>query len=497
MTTNPIKILVTGATGYIGGRTVSRLISEGYQVRVFVRDPSRLQGRPWVSQVEIVAGDILKPDSLPAAMQGIDVAYYLIHSMSHGEDFNERDIAAARNFSLAAEKAGVQRIIYLGGLGDPQSDLSEHLRSRQQTGDTLRQGNVPVTEFRAAIIVGSGSLSFEMIRYLIERVPVMVTPRWVSTRVQPIGIRNVLDYLVGALKQPEIFGKIIEIGGADILTYGEMMLGYSRVRGLKRFLLPVPILSPRLSSYWVHLVTPLPASIARPLIDGLRNEVIVRNNLAQELFPDIHPMSYEEAVKLALMRLRAGEVETSWSDALITSQGDVPPVILTNQQGMILEIRNTLVDAPASAIYQTFSRLGGDQGWPYLNWTWQLRGWVDRFVGGVGMRRGRRDPIEVRVGDALDFWRVEAVDPDHLLRLRAEMKVPGQAWLQFEVHPQPNEKVMLTQTAFFAPKGLWGLIYWYVLYPLHSIIFSGLIRKIAEGAQNGQLQPDKLPAITP
>jgi uncharacterized protein YbjT (DUF2867 family)/uncharacterized protein YndB with AHSA1/START domain len=442
--------------------------------------PARLQGRPWVNQVEAVRGDMLEAATLPAALETVDVAYYLVHSMGSGHDFHARDARAARAFAHTAAAAGVQRLVYLGALGDPASALSEHLRSRQETGDALREAGVPVTEFRAAVIVGAGSLSFEMIRYLTERVPLMICPSWVYTRIQPIAIRNVLDYLVGALDVPDSAGRTIEIGGSDVITYGEMMTGYARLRGLRRALLAVPVLTPRLSSYWVHLVTPIPASIARPLIEGLRNEVVVRDRgTADTLFPDIHPMGYDEAVTAALSRLDAGTVETAWTDALASSQGDVAPVVLTTQDGMVIEHRQVVVDDSPARVFRAFTTLGGRTGWLYLNWTWQVRGALDRLAGGVGMRRGRRHPYDVRVGDALDFWRVEAVEPDSLLRLRAEMKVPGRAWLQFQVRTQEGGRTLLSQTAFFAPRGLWGLLYWYALYPVHQLIFSGMIRRLA------------------
>ena len=299
----------------------------------------------------------------------------------------------------------------------------------------LRETGVPVTEFRAPVIVGSGSLSFEIIRYLTERLPVMICPRWLYTRAQPIAIRNVLDYLVAALDTPASAGRIIEIGGADVLTYGDLLRGYAKARGLRRWLVPVPVLTPRLSSYWVHLVTPIPAAIARPLIQGLRNDVIVRDDIARRLFPQIKPLDYATAVRLALANLETGHVETAWSDALSSSQGDTGPVVLTTQEGMILERRQRLVRARGPAVYQVFSRLGGATGWLCMDWAWRVRGFIDRLLGGVGLRRGRRDPQEVRVGDAVDFWRVEAVEPDRLLRLRAEMKVPGRAWLEFRVEP--------------------------------------------------------------
>ncbi len=484
--TNRPLVLVTGATGYIGGRLVPRLLELGYRVRCLVRDPVRLEGRPWQSDVEIVAGDMLQPDTLVPAMQGVSAAYYLVHSLAGGSDFHERDLIAARNFAAAAQETGLQRIIFLGGLAEEAPSLSEHLRSRQQTGDSLRSTGIPVTEFRAGVIVGSGSLSFEMIRYLTERVPVMICPRWVYTRTQPIGIREVLEYLATALAVPESSGHIIEIGGADVVTYGEMMTIYAKVRGLKRWMVSVPVLTPRLSSYWVNLVTPIPAAIARPLIEGLRNESIVHDTSAQQLFPHIQPAGYRTTVERAIARLEASNVETAWSDALITSQGDVPPVTLTTREGMIVEHRQRVIQASGADIYRIFIGIGGKRGWFYMNWAWAIRGFMDQMIGGVGLRRGRRDSNELRVGDALDFWRVEAVEPGRLLRLRAEMKVPGKAWLQFEVNAhgegEEPEQTRLSQTAFFAPKGLLGWLYWYVLYPFHALIFSGLIDQIAKRA---------------
>jgi uncharacterized protein YbjT (DUF2867 family) len=477
---NSKLILVTGATGYVGGRLVPRLLAAGYRVRCLARDPARLQGRAWLKQVELAPGDLLLPDSLVAAMHNVQVVYYLVHSLGGGSDFPERDLQAARNCAQAAQRAGVERIVYLGGLGDPKADLSPHLRSRQETGAALRAAGVPVTEFRAAVIVGSGSVSFEMIRYLTERLPVMICPKWVYTRIQPIAIRNVLDYLVAALACPESAGRVLEIGGQDILTYAQMMTGYARVRGLKRRLLAVPVLTPRLSSYWVHLITPIPANIARPLIKGLGNEVIVRDAAALQLFPAIQRLDYETAVRLALAKMDTRDVETAWSDALTSSQGDLTPVTLISSDGMIIERRQRKVPAPADAVYRSFARLGGARGWLYMDWAWQLRGLVDRFCGGVGMRRGRRHPEDLRVGDTLDFWRVEMVEPGRLIRLRAEMRVPGRAWLEFEARPESEGQTLLLQTAYFEPKGLLGLLYWYALYAVHSLIFSGLIRTIAQ-----------------
>jgi uncharacterized protein YbjT (DUF2867 family) len=487
-------ILVTGATGYIGGRLVPRLLEAGYRVRCLVRDARRLQGRPWSEKVEVVEGDATRPETLPPAMAGVWAAYYFIHSLSDTANYQERDIAVARSFSQAAKAAGVERIVYLGGLGDPAAHLSVHLRSRQETGAALAEGGVPVTEFRAAIIVGSGSLSFEMIRHLTERLPVMVCPRWVFTRIQPIAIRDVLSYLVSALRMPESAGRVIEIGGADVVSYGDMMKGYARVRGLRRLLIPVPVLTPHLSAHWVNWMTPVNAGIVYPLIEGLRNEVVVRDDTARRLFPEIEPIGYDAAVRKALASLEAGQVETSWADGLTSSCGDVGPVELTSDEGMYIERRQHVVAAPAGDVYAIFSGLGGNRGWLYANWLWRLRGIVDRLVGGPGFRRGRRHPDEVRVGDALDFWRVEAVEPGRLLRLRAEMKLPGKAWLQFEALPRGDGQTLLTQTAYLAPKGLSGLAYWYGLYPFHKSIFGNMIRAIGERAEDRARPRVSLPA---
>jgi uncharacterized protein YbjT (DUF2867 family) len=475
-------ILVTGATGYIGGRLVPHLLGAGYRVRCLVRDSSRLQGRSWLENVDVRAGDVLRSETLSQALMGVTTAYYLVHSLAAGSNFTERDLTAARNFAAASRAAGVERIIYLGGLGEQEDMLSEHLRSRQQTGEALRSAGVPVTEFRAAVIIGSGSISFEMIRYLTERLPVMICPKWVYTRIQPIAVADVLEYLVAALKSTESIGRIIEIGGADVVTYSDMMLGYARLRGLKRIMVAVPVLTPRLSSYWVHFVTPVSAPVARPLIEGLRNEVIVRDDAARRLFPHIRPIDYLTSVKLALETVESGIVETSWSDALSTTQGDNPPVLLTEREGMIMERREKTLPASHQAVYGLFAGLGGKKGWLYMDWMWELRGLIDRLAGGAGMQRGRRDPIDLRTGDALDFWRVEDVIPGRLVRLRAEMKMPGKAWLQFEVKPREGGMSVFSLTAFFAPKGLAGLLYWYLLYPFHTMIFSGLCKKIAQQA---------------
>jgi uncharacterized protein YbjT (DUF2867 family)/uncharacterized protein YndB with AHSA1/START domain len=479
--------LVTGVTGYVGGRLVPWLLERGYRIRALTRDRDRLQGRGWISEVEVVEADVLKPETLSQAMENVDVAYYLIHSMSgtKNEGFHERDMRAARNFGKSADEHGLDRIIYLGGLGNPDDDLSQHLRSRQKTGDCLRESGVPVTEFRAAIVVGSGSKSFEMMRYLADRLPVMICPQWVYSKVQPIAIRNVLQYLVKTLEKPETKDEIIQIGGKSVITYAEMMQTYARINNLTRFLIPVPVLSPRLSSHWVHWVTPVPASLAQPLIDGLKNDVVVYDESAKDFFPDIELFTYEKAVRLALDKITDHrEVETTWSDALLSSKGDEKPVELETKEGLNIERRIRHVDDPPEMVFRAFTSLGGEKGWLTYEWAWKLRGILDRMVGGVGFRRGRRDPGQLRVGDALDFWRVEAIRENRLLRLRAEMKVPGRAWLEFQSIPDEQGGTKLIQTAYFAPKGLPGLLYWYVLYPLHGFIFSSMIDHVVKEAES-------------
>ena len=478
------KVLVTGATGYVGGRLVSRLLAAGYDVRCMARDASRLEGRAWEG-VEIIQGDLLEPDTLPAALEGVEVAYYLVHSMAAGEAmFAERDRAAARNFARAARKANVGRIIYLGGLGSDRSKLSHHLRSRQEIGEILRDGQVPVTEFRAAIIVGSGSMSFEMIRYLAERIPVMVCPKWVKTLCQPISIRDVLAYLVAALEEPRSVGKVVEIGGGTVLSYKRMLLGYAAIRGLRRYLIEVPVLTPRLSSLWVNLVTPIPTDYARPLIEGLRSPVVVTNSFAQEIFPAIKPLTYKEAVEIALKNIDLNLVETNWASSLQSAHYANPPHSkLQVDQGMIIERREARVKASPEHVYAAFARIGGQNGWYYANWLWRLRALLDRLVGGVGMRRGRRNPKDVVQGDSLDWWRVEAVEKGRLMRLRAEMRLPGKGWLEFRVEPADGVETRLQQMAYFQPKGLFGLVYWYMLYPVHRLIFKGLVQAIARAAE--------------
>ncbi len=476
-------VLVTGASGYVGGRLIPRLLDAGHTVRVLARDPARLQGRPWLERVQVFRGDALEMESLLPALEGVSAAYYLIHGMQGGIVNAERDMTAARNFAAAAERANIERIIYLGELVDPTARLSPYLRSRHETGYILRQGRVPVTEFRAGMIIGSGSALFEMVRYLSEREPVLVCPRWFFSKAQPIAIRNVLDYLVGALIQPKSIGKMIEIGGATRLTYADMLLEYAKLRGLKRLLIPTPVYAPHLSAYWVHLVTPVTYNAVLPLIEGLHADSVVNDNLAKWLFPYIELLNFETAVRFALKKIEAGDIESSWSDALVTSAGDIQPYRFAVMEGMFVEKRQRLVDLPAESVFRSFTGIGGARGWLYMDWAWGIRGWMDKIVGGVGLRRGRRHPDEIWVGESLDFWRVESVTPDRCMRLRAEMKLPGKAWLEFQAVPQEDGRTLLTTSAYFDPHGLFGFLYWYAMWPFHKFIFDGLTNKIAERAR--------------
>lgn len=492
------RILVTGATGYVGGRLVPCLLDEGYRVRCLVRDAEGLRDLPWRDRVEIIVGDALEPNSLPPAMNGVDAVYYLIHSLGAGEQaFVERDRQAATNVRRAAEEAGVERIIYLGGMRPKGKRLSKHLQSRMVTGDVLRDGSIPVTEFRAAQIVGSGSLSFELVRYLTERVPIMICPRWVQTPTQPIAIRDALRYLVAALRQPESAGQTIEIGSADVLTYAEMFELYAAVRGLRRWVVNVPLLTPRLSSHWIEFVTPFSNTIARPLIEGLDNEVVVDDpTVARSLFPDIEPMSFEAALRLALRHTESDAVPSVWNEAVDITLSPEPTVHIELREGVYREDWTVEVEAPADLAFETVERLGGRTGWLYGDILWRLRGWLDLITGGVGFRQQRRDPTRMEVGDPVDFWRVDARD-DHRVRLRAEMKLPGRAWLQYETEPLDENRTRLVQTAFFEPKGLTGTLYWKLVRPLHKHVLGRQLHALADwieerAASRGDLTPSEV-----
>ncbi|HEY5258977.1 MAG TPA: SDR family oxidoreductase [Candidatus Baltobacteraceae bacterium] len=477
-----MRVLVTGSTGYIGGRLVPRLLAAGYAVRCLARNAARLEGR--FPGAEVMEGDLFQEDALRAACEGVDAAYYLVHSMSDSSTFAQRDHDAAMAFGEAARACGVRRIVYLGGLGEDGAALSHHLRSRHEVGEVLRESGVETIEFRAAMIIGSGSVSFEMMRYLTERLPVMIAPRWVTTRSQPIGIRDVLRYLVAALGLPLGASIVYEIGGAEVLTYRDMMLGYARLRGLNRRVIIVPLFTPRLSSYWVHLVTPVSARLAQPLILGLENEVVVCDEAARRDFPQIEPEGFDAAVSHALDRYRAGAPETTWFDAFDLRR--LPKQFSGIREGMLIDRRERVASASPQQVATVFTQLGGKRGWLYGNLLWKVRGFLDRCVGGIGLRRGRRSATELRLGDAIDFWRVDAYEPERLLRLRAEMKLPGRAWLEFVAEPRSDKRTKLTQTAFFEPRGLLGVLYWYSVAPFHDLIFGGLVSQIALQAETSQ-----------
>lgn len=480
MSTSPSTILLTGATGYVGGRLLAALERRGEQVRCLARRPEALAGRT-AERTEVVRGDCLEPESLAPAFAGVRVAYYLVHSMGSTLGFQELDRRAARNFTAAARAAGVERIVYLGGLGRREDGLSPHLASRQETGALLRESGVPVVELRASIVIGSGSLSYEMVRALVERVPVMICPRWVRVLAQPIAIEDVIAYLVASLELPAHEDGVYEIGGPEPVTYGALMLEYARQRGLRRLLVPVPLLTPYLSSLWLGLVTPLYARVGRKLIDSLRNPTTVRSDRAQRTF-DVRPRGYREAVARALALEDAELAATRWSDALSSSALTPPSWGGVRLGSRIVDSRAVEVDVPPARAFAPVRRIGGKAGWYWGNALWRLRGFLDLLAGGIGLRRGRRDPERLRVGDALDFWRVEAYEEPRLLRLAAEMKLPGRAWLQFEVEPLPGERARIRQTALYDPAGLAGLLYWYLLYPVHAAVFSKMLARIAERA---------------
>lgn len=473
MENNSKLILLTGATGYVGGRLLHALEAAGYRVRCLSRHPEALSQR--VAQTtEVVKGGVLDPESLASAMVGVHTAYYLVHSMTSANSFEAEDRLAANAFAVAARDAGVNRIIYLGGLGSG-GNLSAHLRSRQEVGRILREFGVPTIEFRAAIVIGSGSASFEMIRALVEKLPVMITPRWVTTCTQPIAIEDVIAYLKKAVDLDINVSRIVEIGGADQVTYLDLLKEYARQRGLKRWMIPVPVLSPRLSSLWLGLVTPIYARVGRELVDSLRNETIVKDRSANDLF-SIRPLGFREALKRALANEDREFAETRWSDAF-SSFGT------THQWGgakfgrRMVDSRSVHVPFPPVIAFRPIERLGGETGWYYGNWLWQIRGLLDLLFGGAGMRRGRRDPERLLAGDTLDFWRVEEIQRDHLLRLAAEMQLPGRAWLQFEIEANGSGSVV-RQTAIFDPVGVLGQLYWYLLHTMHQFVFAGMLRGI-------------------
>jgi uncharacterized protein YbjT (DUF2867 family) len=495
----PEPILVVGATGYIGGRLVPRLLENGYRVRALARNPAKLSGRPWARNpgLEIVRGDVSDPDSLAQAAQGCWAAYYLVHSMHPDiDDFARTDRRAASNMVKAAESAGMERIIYLGGLGEEEESLSHHLHSRAEVAHILRQGPVPVTVLRAAMIIGSGSASFEILRYLVEHLPVIVTPLWVHTPCQPIGVRNVLGYLTGCLECPQTVGQTYDIGQEEIVTYRQLMDLYAEEAGLgRRLIIPVPFLTPRLSALWIHLVTPVPPSLARPLAEGLRNRVVCRETRIRQLIPQ-DLFSCREAIRRALDRQRQQDVESSWSDGGIVppAEWSIPGDPAWAGGTVYTDSRRLLLDATPEQVWPAIVRIGGKTGWYHANWLWELRGFLDQMVGGVGLLRGRRSGAELYPGDALDFWRVVAVERPHRLLLVAEMKLPGQAVLELAVEERPEGGSELRQTALFLPRGLAGLFYWWSVTPFHNLVFDGMLKGVAKAAGATVIgSPERLP----
>ena len=485
--------LVTGASGYIGGRLVPELVQAGHQVRVMARHPEGLRDRPWAGSVETVRADASDPASLVSALQGVDVAYYLIHALGT-DGFEKTDRENARRFGDAARAAGVGRLVYLGGLAPDDEKLSAHLRSRQEVGESLLASGVPTAVLRAAVIIGSGSASFEMLRYLTERLPAMITPRWVDTRIQPIAIRDVLRYLVGVASLPASVSRSFDIGGPDVLTYRQMMQGYARVAGLRpRIIVPVPVLSPTLSGHWVGLVTPVPNSIARPLVDSLRNTVVAKERDIAGYVPDPPEglLGFDRAVELALQRIQETDVVSRWSSASVPGAASDPLPSDPDWAGgsLYTDLRERTVAASPESLWKVIEGIGGEHGWYSFPLAWRLRGLADRLVGGVGLRRGRRDPATVYVGETIDFWRVEERDQGELLRLRAEMRLPGLAWLELGITTEVEAaggppRTTYVQRALFHPRGLFGHAYWWAVAPFHGIVFGGMARNITAAAEH-------------
>ncbi|RKN18036.1 SDR family oxidoreductase [Micromonospora musae] len=484
-----MRCLVTGATGYIGGRLAPRLLADGHQVRCLARHAGRLRDAPWAAAVEIVEGDLRRPETLPPAFADVDTAYYLVHSLGQA-GFESADREAAEAFAAAARAAGVRRIVYLGGPEPARDEASAHLRSRAEVGRILLASGVPTAVLRAAVIIGSGSASFEMLRYLSERLPAMVTPRWVHNRIQPISVEDVLRYLVGCVDLPPEVNRAFDIGGPDVLTFGDMIQRYARVAGLReRVIVPVRPLSPTLSSYWVGLVTPVPNAIARPLIESLIHEAVVQEHDIAAYVPDPPEglTGFDQALELALARVRDAQVETRWS----TASGPYAPAepLPSDPEWSggtaYTDLREQVVDAPPEALWRIIEGVGGEHGWYSFPLAWSVRGWFDRLIGGAGLRRGRRDPHRLQVGEALDFWRVEEIEPGRLLRLRAEMRLPGRAWLEMRALPAADGRSRYQQRAVFLPRGLAGHTYWAAVTPFHAVVFGGMARNIARGAERG------------
>lgn len=484
-----MRILVTGATGYVGGRLAPRLIEAGHRVRVLVRDPSKLRDVPWAPDVEIVTGDLTDASTLTAACADIDVVYYLVHAMGVRGDFDTIEAASARNLGAAAKAAGVSRIVYLGGLHPdvPLDSLSRHLRSRAEVGQILMDSGVPTAALQAGTIIGSGSASFEMIRHLTDVLPYMPAPKWVRNFIQPIAVRDVLYYLIAAASLPPDVNRTFDIGGPDVLRYGQMMNGYAVEAGLRqRPIAALPVLTPWLASQWVNLVTPIPRQLAVPIIASLQYDCVVSEHDIARYIPDPEGglTPYRRAVRLALAKVRDGEIETSWQNATVAG---APSNLLPSDPDwsghtVYTDVRTQHSDAPVERLWDVIEGIGGENGWYSFPLAWAIRGWADKLVGGVGLRRGRRDAHRLSPGDALDFWRVEQLDRGHFLRLRAEMRVPGEAWLELTAEPDPNGGSIYRQRAVFFPAGLGGRLYWYSILPFHGLIFSGMANKITATA---------------
>ncbi len=479
--------LVTGASGYIGGRLIPDLLAKGYRVRVLARNARRLQEHSWVKQVEVIEGDAFDTKVVEKALNGVDVAYYLMHSLMEKNDFESQEMKMADIFGKAASKQKVGRIVYLGGIVPAEAELSPHMSARANTGKILRESGVPTLELRAGIVIGSGSASFEMLRHLTERLPFMITPKWLNIRIQPIAVRDVLHYLVGAASVDKKVSGSFDIGGPDVFSYKTMMQKYAETAGLrKRIIVPVPVMTPKLSSGWVGLVTPVPYTLARRLVASLKNEVVVGDDRIRKLIPDPEGglTTFKRAVELALVRIKDNQVETRWSDASIpwTPSDPLPTDPQWAGGSVYKDVRKLDSKDALDVVWKRIEAIGGDNGYSTATWAWELRGLADKVTGGVGLRRGRRDPDHLQVGDALDFWRVEKVDRPKTLRLRAEMRMPGLAWLEFVVEPDAKTGgCKITQTATYAPKGLMGHLYWWSVWPMHGIVFPSMIRHIARG----------------
>lgn len=485
------RVLVTGATGYVGGRLVPRLLDAGYTVRVLVRSLDRLADVPWVGQVEVVQGDLLDAASLATSFDGVDAAYYLVHSMntaSASSSFESLEETSAKNFATAAKTAGVKRIIYLGGLHPANGELSRHLASRKAVGEILLASGVPTIVFQAGVVIGSGSASFEMIRHLTEVLPYMPAPKWVRNWIQPIAIRDVLYYLVKAIEVDPKLNRTFDIGGPSILRYGQMMNGYAVEAGLpQRAIAALPVLTPWLASQWVNLVTPIPRRLAVPIIESLQHDCVVQEHDIDAVIPQPEGglTSYRKSVRLALEKMREHEVETSWKNASVLGAPSdrLPSDPEWSGHTVFLDERERTSTASSDAVWRVIEGIGGDRGWYSFPLAWAIRGWLDKLVGGVGLRRGRRDPERLQRGEALDFWRVEEIDRGNFLRLRAEMKLPGLAWLEMSVEPLPSGGSLYRQRAVFFPSGLSGRLYWFSILPLHGIIFSGMANRITSAAE--------------